>query len=149
MKQYLRLLACLLWLSATGLGWAQTRTISGLITDEQGLPLPGATVLEQGTTNGVISDFDGNFSIEVGEGAILEISFVGYDTQSLAVGSESILTIQMASGNLLEEVVVTSLGIQREKKALGYAVSEVDSDALEQRGEGDIGRILTGKASGV
>ena len=149
MKQYIRLLACLLWLSATGLGWAQTRTISGLITDEQGLPLPGATVLEQGTTNGVTSDFDGNFTIEVNEGAILEISFVGYETQSLAVGSETRLSIQMASGNLLEEVVVTSLGIQREKKALGYAVSEVDSDALEQRGEGDIGRILTGKASGV
>ena len=120
-----------------------------MITDEQGLPLPGATVLEQGTTNGVTSDFDGNFTIEVNEGAILEISFVGYETQSLAVGSETRLSIQMASGNLLEEVVVTSLGIQREKKALGYAVSEVDSDALEQRGEGDIGRILTGKASGV
>ena len=149
MKQYIRMLACLFWLSETGLGWAQTRTISGLVSDEKGLPLPGATVLEQGTTNGVTSDFDGNFSIEVNEGVTLQISFVGYETQSLAVGPESILTIQMASGNLLEEVVVTSLGIQREKKALGYAVSEVESDALEQRGEGDIGRILTGKTSGV
>ena len=149
MKQYIRMIACLLWLCAMGVGLAQTQSISGVVTDEQGVPLPGATILEQGTTNGVTTDFDGNFAIDVSQGANLEISFVGYTTQTLPVGAETSYTIQMASGNLLEEVVVTSLGIKREKQALGYAVSEVESDALEQRGEGDIGRILTGKASGV
>jgi len=125
------------------------KTITGTVTDDQGMPLPGATVLEQGTTNGVSTDFDGNYSIDVAEGNVLEISFVGYETTAITVGADSVINASLAQGNQLEEVIVTSLGIKREKQALGYAVSEVESDALEQRGEGDIGRILTGKASGV
>ena len=125
------------------------KTITGTVTDDQGMPLPGATVLEQGTSNGVSTDFDGNYSIDVAEGNVLEISFVGYETSEFTVGADNVINASLAQGNQLEEVIVTSLGIKREKQALGYAVSEVDSDALEQRGEGDIGRILTGKASGV
>ena len=125
------------------------KTVTGVVSDDQGMPLPGATVLEQGTTNGVSTDFDGNFSIDVAEGGVLEISFVGYETAVVTVGQDDVINVSLAQGNQLEEVIVTSLGIKREKQALGYAVSEVESDALEQRGEGDIGRILTGKASGV
>ena len=125
------------------------KTVTGVVSDDQGMPLPGATVLEQGTTNGVSTDFDGNFSIDVAEGGVLEISFVGYETAEVTVGQDDVINVSLAQGNQLEEVIVTSLGIKREKQALGYAVSEVESDALEQRGEGDIGRILTGKASGV
>lgn len=125
------------------------KTVTGVVSDDQGIPLPGATVLEQGTTNGVSTDFDGNFSIDVAEGGVLEISFVGYETAVVTVGQDDVINVSLAQGNQLEEVIVTSLGIKREKQALGYAVSEVESDALEQRGEGDIGRILTGKASGV
>jgi TonB-linked SusC/RagA family outer membrane protein len=125
------------------------KTVTGVVSDDQGMPLPGATVLEQGTTNGVSSDFDGNFSIDVAEGSVLEISFVGYETAVVTVGQDDVINVSLAQGNQLEEVIVTSLGIKREKQALGYAVSEVESDALEQRAEGDIGRILTGKASGV
>ena len=125
------------------------KTITGTVTDDQGMPLPGATVLEQGTSNGVSTDFDGNYSIDVAEGNVLEISFVGYETSAFTVGADNVINASLAQGNQLEEVIVTSLGIKREKQALGYAVSEVESDALEQRGEGDIGRILTGKASGV
>ena len=125
------------------------KTVSGNVVDDQGIPLPGATILEQGTTNGVSSDFDGNFSIEVAEGAVLVISFVGYQTQEITVGAEDNISVALEAGNELEEVVVTSLGITREKQALGYAISEVDDTALEQRADGDIGRVLSGKASGV
>ena len=149
MKQYIRMLTCLFWLVAIGVTSAQSRTVTGNVTDEQGVPLPGATILEQGTANGVTTDFDGNFSVDVAEGASLEVSFVGYETQNQLVGSESNYNFQLASGNLLEEVVVTSLGIKREKQALGYAISEVDESSIEQRAEGDIGRVLSGKASGV
>jgi TonB-dependent SusC/RagA subfamily outer membrane receptor len=113
------------------------------------MPLPGATVLEQGTSNGVSTDFDGNYSIEVAEGSVLEYSFVGYETSAITVGADDQINVSLAQGNELEEVIVTSLGIKREKQALGYAVSEVESDQLEQRAEGDIGRVLAGKASGV
>lgn len=70
---------------------------------------------------------------------------MGYTSQRIPLGANANLSIQMATANELEEVIVTSLGIKREKQALGYAVSEVDSQSLEQRAEGDIGRILTGK----
>ena len=123
------------------------KTVSGNVVDDQGIPLPGATILEQGTTNGVSSDFDGNFSIEVAEGAVLVISFVGYQTQEITVGAEDNINVALEAGNELDEVVVTSLGITREKQALGYAISEVDDTALEQRADGDIGRVLSGKAS--
>ena len=129
-------------------GWAQ-KTVTGVVTDDSGLPLPGATVVEQGTSNGVSTDFDGNYSIEVVEGAVLEISFVGYETAEVTVGANDSYNVSLNTGNELEEVVVTSFGVKREKQALGYAVSEVESEALEQRAEGDIGRVLTGKASGV
>ena len=149
MKHYIPMLACLLWLCTTGLGWAQTQTVSGLITDDQGLPLPGATVLEQGTTNGVTSDFDGNFTIEVNEGATLEFSFVGYETQTFTVGTATHYDIQMTSGNLLEEVVVTSLGIKREAKALGYAMQTVTSDEIANSGSNNAIDGLVGKVAGV
>ena len=129
-------------------GWAQ-KTVTGVVTDDSGLPLPGATVVEQGTSNGVSTDFDGNYSIEVAEGAVLEISFVGYETAEVTVGVNDSYNVSLSTGNELEEVVVTSFGVKERKQALGYAVSEVESEALEQRAEGDIGRVLTGKASGV
>lgn len=86
-------------------------------------PYLEATILEQGTANGVTTDFDGNFSLELADCATSEVSFVGYESQIQSVGAESNYSFQMLSGNLLEEVVVTSLGIKREKQSLGYAVS--------------------------
>ena len=146
MKSLLRLL--MVSLLVTQVAFAQ-KTITGVVSDDQGMPLPGATVLEQGTSNGVSTDFDGNYSIEVAEGSVLEYSFVGYETSAITVGADDQINVSLAQGNELEEVIVTSLGIKREKQALGYAVSEVESDQLEQRAEGDIGRVLAGKASGV
>jgi len=124
-------------------------TVTGNVIDDQGVPFPGATVLEVGTSNGTTTDFDGNYSITVQDGASISASFVGYDTATVAVAGQDLINFSLQQGNELEEVIVTSLGIKREKRALGYAVSKVETASIEQRAEGDIGRVLTGKASGV
>jgi len=146
MKSLFRLLV--VFLLTTSMSFAQ-KTVTGLVSDPDGLPLPGATVLVQGTTTGVTTDFDGNFSINVSEGQSLEFSFVGYETSAVAVGSGNVINISLSLGNQLDEVIVTSLGITREKRALGYAVSEVDNSQIENRASGDVARVLSGKASGV
>jgi len=146
-KQYLFL--SLLGILMMQIGFAQEKTISGTVLDETGLPLPGATVVVENSTRGVSTDFDGNYSIDAAENEVLVFSFVGYTDQKVTVGTADTYNVSLQPGNQLEEVIVTSLGIKREKQALGYAVSEVSNDAIEQRAEGDIGRVLTGKASGV
>jgi len=146
MKSLFRLLV--VFLLTAQLSFAQ-KTVTGVVADPDGLPLPGATVLVQGTTTGVTTDFDGNFSINVSEGQTLEFSFVGYETAAVAVGAGNTINISLSLGNQLDEVIVTSLGITREKRALGYAVSEVDNSQIESRASGDVARVLAGKASGV
>ena len=146
MKSLSRLLV--VFLLTAQMSFAQ-KTVTGVVSDSDGLPLPGATVLVQGTTTGVTTDFDGNFSINVAEGQILEFSFVGYETAALAVGAGNVINVTLSLGTQLEEVIVTSLGITREKRALGYAVSEVDNTQIENRASGDVARVLSGKASGV
>lgn len=139
----------LLGLLSLQMGWAQQKTITGNVTDETGLPLPGATIVVENTNRGVSTDFDGNFTIEASADEVLIFSYVGYTDQKVTIGAADNYAVSLSPGNELEEVVVTSLGIKREKQALGYAVSEVDSGSIEQRAEGDIGRVLSGKASGV
>lgn len=125
------------------------KTVTGVVSDPDGLPLPGATVVVDGTTIGVTTDFDGNYSISVGEGESLIFSFVGYATQTAVVGSQNILNISLAEGNQLSEVVVTALGLEREARSLGYAVTTVGSEEIEQKGVADVARALTGKVAGV
>jgi len=132
--------------------WAQERTISGKVTSiEDGSTMPGVNVVVKGTTNGTITDVDGNYKLSVpSEGGILSFSFVGLTTEEVEIGSRSVIDLAMtADVKQLSEVVVTAMGISRDKQALGYAVSNVSSDKLEQKSEGDIGRILMGKTSGV
>ena len=107
-----------LWMLSLTLAFAQ-QTVSGVVNDDQGIPLPGATILEVGTSNGTTSDFDGNFTIEVSDGASISISFVGYQTFVQSADSDFSL-ISLSPSNSLDEVVVTSFGITREKKSLGY-----------------------------
>ena len=146
MKSLFRLLV--VFLLSAQVAMAQ-KAITGVVSDSDGIPLPGATILVQGTTTGVTTDFDGNFSINVSEGQSLEFSFVGYETAVVTVGAGNVINITLSLGTQLEEVIVTSLGITREKRALGYAVSEVDESQIEQRASGDVARVLAGKASGV
>ncbi|MBZ9651507.1 SusC/RagA family TonB-linked outer membrane protein [Psychroflexus montanilacus] len=128
---------------------AQTKTVTGTVTDDSGLPLPGANVLVKGTTNGTQTDFDGNYSIEASADQSLVFTYIGFSTATVKVGNQTEINLQMESGEALDEVVVVGFGTSREKKSLGYAVSQVESEGLEQRAEGDLGRVLNGKASGV
>ncbi|NQX85803.1 MAG: SusC/RagA family TonB-linked outer membrane protein [Flavobacteriaceae bacterium] len=132
------------------LTYAQDKTISGTVSDESGMPLPGVNIIVKGTTNGTQTDFDGNYSISTSTGSTLTFTYVGYKTVEQVVGTSNTINVKMAEDvSELEEVVVTAQGIKKEKKALGYAVSEVKSKDIEQKSDGDIGRILRGKAAGV
>ena len=125
------------------------KTITGVVSDNEGLPLPGATILVQGTSTGVTTDFDGNFSITAEEGDTLNISYVGYQSQSIVVGDQDTLSISLELGNELEEVVVTSLGIKREAKALGYAVQSVSTEDITDSGANSAIDAMVGKVAGV
>ncbi|PQJ14419.1 SusC/RagA family TonB-linked outer membrane protein [Aureicoccus marinus] len=126
------------------------KTITGTVTDADGVPLPGANIVVEGTANGTQTDFDGNYSIEASEGQVLLFTYIGLKLERRVVGAANVINVQMfEDAQALQEVVVTAQGIKREKQALGYAVSEVGEEQLEQRPEGDIGRVLTGKASGL
>ena len=101
-------------LSLLSIQLAAQDTINGTVTDENGSPLPGATILVVGTDEGVTSGFDGNFSIEALEGSTLSIQFVGYSSQEIPVATDNDYTISLQADSL-QEVVVTALGISREK----------------------------------
>ena len=130
----------------------QAQTVSGTITDAtDGSTLPGVNVIIKGTSTGASSDFDGNYSIDVSdENAILQFSFIGYETQEIAVNGRSVINVTLvASAESLEEVVVTSLGLTREKKSLGYSVTQVDGADLSLAKEANVVSSLVGKVAGV
>jgi len=131
------------------LSYAQERTISGVITDENGLPLPSATIVIKGTSNGSTSDFDGNYSIQASNGQVLNFSYVGYDSLEKTIGSSSTINVSLTPGNTLDEVVVTALGIKREKKSLGYATQEVDGEAVSKVKSSNFVNSLSGKVAGL
>ena len=137
-----------LFLSFVQISLAQN-TINGTIRDANG-PLPGANVIESGTNNGVSTDFDGNFQISVAEGATLEISYTGYFTQTIEVGSQSSIDILMEEDTeQLDEVVVTSLGFTEKRDKLGSTYSVVSTGAVQRSGESTFANALSGKAAGV
>lgn len=102
----------------------------GVVVDAKGEPLIGVSILEQGTTNGTITDIDGVFSLQVSPNAVLEISYIGYKTQKLAVKPNLGQIVMHEDTEVLEEVVVTALGIKRSEKALSYNVQQVKGDEL-------------------
>ncbi|MGB0393068.1 MAG: carboxypeptidase-like regulatory domain-containing protein, partial [Flavobacteriaceae bacterium] len=132
----------------SGLIFAQ-QTISGSVTDESGLPLPGATVAVEGTSTGTTTDFDGNYSIEASDGQILVISYVGYSTVSVAVASGADYSVSLKPDQLLEEVVVTALGIEKNSKALGYSVTQVGGEEVNEIKSTNAINALQGKIAGV
>ena len=129
-------------------GLAQT-SVSGTVSDSSGVPLPGATVIVDGTSNGVTTDFDGVYSISASEGDVLSVSYVGFVTQNVTIGASATVNVTLVSDNALEEVVVTALGITREAKSLGYAQQKVEGSALTKTKELDFKTALAGKVAGV
>lgn len=138
----------LCWGATTAL-FSQQKTVSGNITDENGLPLPGATVVEQGTTNGTTADFDGNYQINVAQNAILEISYVGYQTMEIDVSDQIRADVTLQTESELDEVVVTALGITRDKKSLGYAVQTIDGELMEDVRSVNPIEALQGEVAGL
>lgn len=128
---------------------AQQKTITGVVFDDQGISLPGATVLVENSNRGVTTDFDGNFSIEASNGEVLVISFIGYKNQSVTIGDSDNYSVNLQSGNELDEVIVTSLGIKRESKAIGYSVQSVSAEDLANSGSNNALDAMVGKAAGV
>lgn len=132
------------------LTFAQEKTISGTVSDDSGLPLPGTTVLVKGTTSGTSTDFDGKYSIQAAQGSTLVFSFVGYSKKEVRVGASNTINVTLAEdAESLDEIIVTAQGIRREEKALGYSVATIQSDQIERKPETDVARILTGKIAGV
>ncbi len=131
--------------------WAQDRLVTGKITSfEDGSALPGVNVSVKGTTIGTTSSPDGTYRLNTPGNATLIFSFIGLIAQEVELGNRTALDVAMrADVKQLSEVVVTAIGIQREKKALGYAVSQVGGDALQQRSEPDPIRALNAKVPGV
>lgn len=126
------------------------RNVSGTVTDAGGEALIGASVLVKGTTTGSITDVDGRYSVSVPDGStVLVFSYTGFETQEVSLGASNTVDVVLSEGLALTEVVVTGLGIRKEKKALGYAVSTIGSADLELRPEADVARTLRGKVPGV
>ena len=129
--------------------FAQEKTVTGVVSDETG-PLPGANVIVKGTKRGVQTDVDGKYSIQAKSGEVLLFSFIGMNDASITVGASNTVNMVLKSGGMeLGEVVVTSQGIKKEKKALGYAVTTIKSEEFASKPSTDVVRALTGKAPGV
>ena len=126
------------------------RTITGQVSDDMG-PLIGVNVLVKGTSVGCITDFDGNFTLTTTEAnPVIQFSYVGYKTQEIAAKEQSVINLMMESDSqLVEEVVVTALGIKRATKALSYNVQEIKSDELTRVKDANLVNSLSGKVAGV
>jgi len=131
--------------------WAQNRTVSGKVTDDSGEGVPGANVILKGTAIGTTADIDGNYKLSVPtEGGSLVYTFVGMATQEIEIGSRSVIDVAMdPDAKQLSEVVVTALGITRDKASLGYSVQEVEGKSLDQTKEVNIVNALQGQVAGV
>ncbi len=140
-----------LFLFSVGMAYGQSREITGLVlSDEAEEPLIGVNVLVKGTGNGVVTGFDGTYSIMAEADDVLVFSYVGYKTQEIAVGEKTDIDVFMATDAAkLSEVVVTAFGIEREKKALGYSAQEIDGGELTIAREANVMNSLKGKVAGV
>ena len=129
----------------------QLQEITGRVIDATGEALIGVSVVEKGTTNGSITDWDGNFTVKVPVGSTLQFSYIGYKTVEMPVeaGKTTINLTMEEDSEMLDEVVVTALGIKREKKMLGYAVQELKSDELNRTGDPSVTSALQGKVAGL
>ena len=134
---------------AFGVSAAMAQSVSGKVTDgANGEGLPGVAVVVVGSNTGVISDMDGVYRIQAATGDVLSFSFIGYNTVRKEVNGAS-MDVSMESGVALDEVVVTALGVSREKKALGYSVQELGNSAFTDAKTENVVRSLTGKIAGV
>ncbi|MFB5946693.1 SusC/RagA family TonB-linked outer membrane protein [Albibacterium profundi] len=147
-NMYMKCIVLMMMICLSAPLYAQN-TISGTVSDSMG-PLPGVSVLVKGTDRGLQTDANGQYSIQASEGDVISFSMIGFTAQEVVVGDQSVINVTMLQDNqALDEVVVTALGIQREKKSLGYAMQEIGGDALVQANEPNLTNALTGKVAGL
>ena len=148
MKRFLTLFTVLMLCGA--LSFAQSRTVNGKVIDEKGDPVSGASIIVKGTSRGTSANATGDFSISVKTGDVLQISAANFGRSESRIGAEDNVSIVLKPGsNLLEEVVVTALGIKREKRSLTYASETINSDQINKSGTGNPLSELSGKAAGL
>ncbi|MBT5152310.1 MAG: SusC/RagA family TonB-linked outer membrane protein, partial [Flavobacteriales bacterium] len=148
MKNKFSLWSVFTFVLATNFAIAQS--VSGVVSDAgSGDALPGVAVSEKGTNNATLTDFDGKFTIKADKGATLVFSSMGMESKEVTASSDFIQVSLTASASQLDEVVVTALGISREKKSLGYATQEVDGSAVSTVKDANFMNTLSGKVAGV
>lgn len=132
------------------LSFGQTKTIAGKVTDPSGSPLPGASVLVKGSKTGSITDMDGNYSIKIETAKVLVFTYIGYANKEVELANKTSIDVVLEpSSQVLGEVVVTALGIKREKRSLGYASQELKSSDINKVNSSNFVSNLTGKVSGL
>lgn len=151
MRTKLRGILTLFMAFAVQLTFAQEKTITGTVSDaESGMPLAGVNILLEGTSTGTQTDFDGNYSLSASTGQTLVFSYIGYADKSVAVGEDTTINMTLsAEAASLEQVVVTALGIEREKKSLGYATQEVSGEDISTVPQANFVNSLSGKVAGL
>lgn len=125
--------------------------VSGVVTDiKDGFGLPGVSVLVPGTTIGTVTDMDGNYNLDVEGGKALQFSYIGYTTATIQINGKTKIDVQLGEDSQkIDEVVVTALGIKREKKALGYSMTELKGESLTQTRDANVANALAGKVAGL
>ena len=145
------LLMCLLSICMPCVSNAYAQSVTGkVVSGEDNSPIPGVNVLIKGTSSGVVTDLDGIYKVNASTSDVLVFSYVGFLSQEVAVGSRSVLDVTLAPDiQSLSEVVVTALGISREKKSLTYAAEEIDGDELTKAKDASFINAIAGKTAGV
>ena len=150
MKHRFTLLAAVAMLFCGLTLFAQDRTITGKVTADDGSVLPGVSVTVRGTTRGATTDGDGNYKVSVPKGAQLVFSFIGFANQEVSVGNQNVIDIKLIPDvSQLQEVVVTALGISRDKRAINTSVQEIKADKLTAARDANVANALAGKIAGV
>jgi TonB-linked SusC/RagA family outer membrane protein len=147
MKKHLILFGILMSLYSFGV-FAQV-SVRGTVTSSDGEPIIGANVIELGSNNGTATDLDGNYQLKVGPNAILEFTYTGYVSQKFTVGVQPMINVTLEEGVSLSEMVVTALGISREKKSLTYAAQTIQGGQLTQVRDANFVNTLQGKVAGL
>ena len=147
MKKHLILFGILMSLYSFGV-FAQV-SVRGTVTSSDGEPIIGANVIELGSNNGTATDLDGNYQLKVGPNAILEFTYTGYVSQKFTVGVQTIINVTLEEGVSLSELVVTALGISREKKSLTYAAQTIQGGQITQVRDANFVNTLQGKVAGL
>lgn len=149
MKPKLKVILLLLTAIITQLSYSQERLVTGTVSDNTGIPLPGVSILVKGTQSSTQSDFDGKFNIKVAPTQTLVFSYIGMKTQEIPANSTSISVKLLDDSIELEGVVITAFGIKRNPKDLGYSVSSIKTEEITENSEPDLIRSLSGKVAGV